>query len=129
VPRSSNWSLPFRPTTQNFIWTSHLFHVYHMPHPSHPSWPDHPNDNIWWSVQVKVIYFTQVNSKTQTTCAKHILNVSNICNVRATWNNVIRWRHKKCWTSRISTGNWLFARGTKIIWPQFLNNILTSSTD
>jgi hypothetical protein len=51
TPRSSDWSLPFRSSDQNFVFISHLSYAYYMPHPSNSAGIDHPN-NIWWSLQV-----------------------------------------------------------------------------
>jgi len=36
ISRSSEWSLPFRFSDQNFVCISHLSHTYYKPHPSHP---------------------------------------------------------------------------------------------
>jgi len=48
--RSSEWSLSFRFSDQNYV------HICHPPCmlcacPSHPLWCDYPN-NIWWSVKI-----------------------------------------------------------------------------
>jgi len=47
---SSDWSLPFRFSGQNFARISHLSHAFYMTRSSHPPWFDFHN-NIWWSVQ------------------------------------------------------------------------------
>jgi hypothetical protein len=36
MPRSSQWSLPFRPSNQNTVCTSHLSHACYKACPSHP---------------------------------------------------------------------------------------------
>jgi hypothetical protein len=52
TPRSSERTLPFRISTQNFVCISY-FHKCYMPHPSHP-WLDHPG-KTWWSIQIMKI--------------------------------------------------------------------------
>jgi hypothetical protein len=49
--RSSNWSLPFKFSNENFVCISHLSCVCYMPHLSNSPWLYHSN-YIWWSVQV-----------------------------------------------------------------------------
>jgi hypothetical protein len=51
MPRSSQWSLAFRPSNQNPVNTSPLPHACHMCSPPHPPWFNHPN-NIQWRIQV-----------------------------------------------------------------------------
>jgi len=51
TPRSSEWSLPFISSDQNFVIISHLSHACYIPRSSHSSWLDYSN-NIWWWVQV-----------------------------------------------------------------------------
>jgi hypothetical protein len=46
MPRSSEWSLPFRLSNQNFARISHLLPARYMPRPSQPPSFDHPNI-IW----------------------------------------------------------------------------------
>jgi len=50
MPKSSQWSTPFRPSNQNPVSTSVLPHVCHMSCPPHPPWFHHP-DNIQWRIQ------------------------------------------------------------------------------
>jgi hypothetical protein len=50
TPRSSQWSLTFRPPNQNLLNTSPLPHACHMSNPPHHPWFNHPN-NIWWRIQ------------------------------------------------------------------------------
>jgi len=42
--RSSEKSLPFRFSDQNFVHISQLSHARYIPCPSHPPWLDHPNN-------------------------------------------------------------------------------------
>jgi hypothetical protein len=49
--RSSEWSLPFKFSDQNFVCVSHLSHACYILCQSNPPCFDHPN-NVWWSVQV-----------------------------------------------------------------------------
>jgi hypothetical protein len=51
MPRSCEWSLPFRFSDLNFVRIFHLSHACYMPRPTHPPRFDHPN-NTWWSVNV-----------------------------------------------------------------------------
>jgi len=46
TPRSSEWSLPFRFSDQNFVYISYPFHGCYVSRPCHSHWFDHPN-NIW----------------------------------------------------------------------------------
>jgi hypothetical protein len=50
MPRSSQWSLAFRPPNQNPVNISPLPHAYHMSSSPHSPWFNHPN-NIWWRIQ------------------------------------------------------------------------------
>jgi len=53
TPRSSDWSLPFRISDQDFVCISHV--TMHATSPSITSslvWS--PYNNIWWSVQVNL---------------------------------------------------------------------------
>jgi len=61
MPMSSEWSLPFRFSDQNFLRISHLTHACYMLRPSRPLWLDHLN-NAMWSVEVMFSYRSwQVN--------------------------------------------------------------------
>jgi len=51
APKSSECSVPFRLSYQNFVYVSHLSHACYMSCPSRPPWFDHPN-NVCWNVQV-----------------------------------------------------------------------------
>jgi hypothetical protein len=51
TPRSSQWSLAFRPPNQNPVNTSPFPHACHMSSPPHPPWFNHPN-NVRWRIQV-----------------------------------------------------------------------------
>jgi hypothetical protein len=51
MPTSSELSLPFRLSDQNFVCISHLSHAFYMSLSFQHPWFDHPN-NIWWNVQV-----------------------------------------------------------------------------
>jgi hypothetical protein len=42
MPKSSEWSLPFKYSDQNFVCTSHLHHACYMRRPSHLPLRDHP---------------------------------------------------------------------------------------
>jgi hypothetical protein len=55
--RSSEWSLPFSVSSQNFIRIPQLPHARYMPRPFHPPWFDHPR--IWWRVQRKKLTIRQ----------------------------------------------------------------------
>jgi hypothetical protein len=48
MPRSSEWSLSFRLSNQNFVHISHLPHACYMPCPTYPTWCDRPN-GVWWA--------------------------------------------------------------------------------
>jgi len=50
MPRSLEWSLPYRFPNKSLEYTFNLCHALYMPRTSHPPWLDHPN-NIRWSVQ------------------------------------------------------------------------------
>jgi len=50
MPISSEWSLPFRFSNQNFVYISHLSLACYIPPLSHPLWLHHL-DNIWWRIQ------------------------------------------------------------------------------
>jgi hypothetical protein len=58
MPRSSEWSLPFRFTNKNILCISSLSHACYMSRPSRPPWFGHPN-NTWWSVQVVKLLIMQ----------------------------------------------------------------------
>jgi hypothetical protein len=61
TPRSSQWSLAFRPPNQNPVNTSPFPHVCHLSRPHHPPWFNQPN-NIRWKIQaVKfIIYYLNI---------------------------------------------------------------------
>jgi hypothetical protein len=61
TPRSSQWSLAFRPPNQNPVSTSPLPHACHMSSPPHPPWFNHPK-NIRRRIQVMKLIINIFNS-------------------------------------------------------------------
>ena len=57
--RSYKWSLSLRFPHLNHVCIYPLLHMFHMPHISHSSWFDHPNNSIWWGVQIRKLLFTK----------------------------------------------------------------------
>jgi hypothetical protein len=60
TPMSSEWSLSFGFSDQNFVRISHISHTCYMLRQSHPNSFDHSN-NIWWSVQVMKLLIMQTS--------------------------------------------------------------------
>jgi hypothetical protein len=58
TPRSSEWSLPFMFSDEDFVLISHSSRACYVPQPSHPPWFGHRN-NIWWSLQVMKLLILQ----------------------------------------------------------------------
>jgi hypothetical protein len=61
TPRSSESSLPFMSSNQNFVCIFHVSHEGYIPRSFHLPWFDHPND-IWLSVQVKKLIIMQLSA-------------------------------------------------------------------
>jgi hypothetical protein len=57
TPRSSTWSLSFRPSDQNHVCISASPDTCHMPRPSHRSCSDH-QINTWWGERMKKLIIT-----------------------------------------------------------------------
>jgi hypothetical protein len=58
TPESTDLSLPFRFSDQNFGHISLLSHACYTSRPFHITWFNHPN-SIWWSVQVMKLLIMQ----------------------------------------------------------------------
>jgi hypothetical protein len=89
TPSSSDWSLPFRLSIQNFVRVSHSPHACYMTSLSHPPWFYHPN-NIWWRVQTVGLFirfsptschFIPLRSKysPKHPAPKHSCSFPNVC--------------------------------------------------
>jgi hypothetical protein len=55
--KSSELTLPFRFSDQNFVGISNPSNAFYISFPSHPPWLDRPN--IWWSVQLMKLLIMQ----------------------------------------------------------------------
>jgi hypothetical protein len=75
MPRSSHWSLTFRPPNQNRVNTSPLPHTCHMSHPPQPSWFNHPY-NVEERVFFGKLYLNTTASKIRgCECGRHTLEM------------------------------------------------------
>jgi hypothetical protein len=75
MPRSSQWSLPFRPPNQKLVNTSPLPHACHMFCPPQPPWFNHPT-NIQWRIQsVKLIIMQYSPWSVSSLLGPKILNI------------------------------------------------------
>jgi hypothetical protein len=88
MPRSSEWSLPFRFSDHNFVCVSHLSNACNMSRPSHPPSFEHCN-NTWLSIQVtKLLCYCSTQRNFRTSLKPSLLNVTK-CHTAYWWNRSV----------------------------------------
>jgi hypothetical protein len=95
MPKSSEWSLPFRLYNIHFLFISNLPDACYMPCPSHPPQFDHPN--IWQRVQITEIYMKSSipnNFQNKLCVSKMYLHVVIFCSSDLRKNS--RYGHVQC---------------------------------